>query len=62
MTTMTRAKVSFLAAILIYGTLGVFVRLVALPSSLIALARSGIGAVCILGAAIVSELPAQRRS
>ena len=48
MTTMTRAKVSFLAAILIYGTLGVFVRLVALPSSLIALARSGIGTLFLL--------------
>lgn len=48
MNQLKRAKVCFLSAILIYGTLGVFVRYVSLPSSLIALARSSIGTLFLL--------------
>ena len=48
MNKLTKAKLSFLSAILIYGTLGVFVRYAALPSSLVALARSSIGTLFLL--------------
>lgn len=48
MATRSRAKLQFLTAILLYGTLGVFVRHAALPSSLIALARSSIGTLFLL--------------
>ncbi len=42
------AKLAFLSAILIYGTLGVFVRYAAQPSALVALARSSIGTLFLL--------------
>ena len=43
MTNPKTAKLAFLSAILIYGTLGVFVRYAGQPSALVALARSSIG-------------------
>ena len=42
------AKLAFLSAILIYGTLGVFVRYADQPSALVALARSSIGTLFLL--------------
>ena len=43
------AKLAFLSAILIYGTLGVFVRYAGQSSTLVALARSSIGTLFLLG-------------
>ena len=48
MTNPKTAKLAFLSAILIYGTLGVFVRYAAQPSALVALARSSIGTLFLL--------------
>ena len=48
MTNPKTAKLAFLSAILIYGTLGVFVRYVGQPSALVALARSSIGTLFLL--------------
>ena len=42
------AKLAFVSAILIYGTLGVFVRYAGQPSALVALARSSIGTLFLL--------------
>ena len=48
MTNPKTAKLAFLSAILIYGTLGVFVRYAGQPSALVALARSSIGTLFLL--------------
>lgn len=48
MTNPKTAKLAFLSAILIYGTLGVFVRYAGQPSPLVALARSSIGTLFLL--------------
>lgn len=48
MTNPNTAKLAFLSAILIYGTLGVFVRYAGQPSALVALARSSIGTLFLL--------------
>lgn len=44
----TKAKLSLLSAMLIFGTIGIFVRYIPLPSSIIALARSSIATICLL--------------
>ena len=48
MTNPKTAKLAFLSAILIYSTLGVFVRYAGQPSALVALARSSIGTLFLL--------------
>ena len=48
MTNPKTAKLAFLSAILMYGTLGVFVRYAGQPSALLALARSSIGTLFLL--------------
>ena len=48
MTNPKTAKLAFLSAILIYGTLGVYVRYAGQPSALVALARSSIGTLFLL--------------
>ncbi len=60
------AKLAFLSAILIYGTLGVFVRYAGQSSTLVALARSSIGTLFLLGLMAVKhqklDWPAIRRN
>ena len=66
MTNPKTAKLAFLSAILIYGTLGVFVRYAAQPSALVALARSSIGTLFLLLLLAIKrqkiDLPAIRRN
>ena len=60
------AKLAFLSAILIYSTLGVFVRYAAQPSALVALARSSIGTLFLLVLLAIKrqkiDFPAIRRN
>jgi drug/metabolite transporter (DMT)-like permease len=44
----TKAKLALLSAMLIFGTIGIFVRYIPMPSSVIALARSSIATVFLL--------------
>ena len=66
MTNPKTAKLAFLSAILIYGTLGVFVRYAGQPSALVALARSSIGTLFLLLLLAVKrqkiDFPAIRRN
>lgn len=50
---MTKAKIQMLAAMLIFGSIGVLVRGIGLPSSVIALTRGVIGALFLLLAALI---------
>lgn len=56
------AWLGVLGSILIYGTIGVFVRYIPPPSVVIVMAREAlVGAVLILGSAVVSELPGKNK-
>ncbi len=48
MESVTRAKLELILSMTIFGTIGIFVRQIGLPSSVIALARGGIGAAFLL--------------
>lgn len=52
-----KAKLSLLSAMLIFGTIGLFVRYIPLPSSLIALSRGCIGTLFILLFLAVKRMP-----
>lgn len=52
-----KAKFSLLSAMLIFGTIGLFVRYIPLPSSLIALSRGCIGALFIFLFLVVKRIP-----
>ncbi len=52
-----KAKLSLLSAMLIFGTIGLFVRYIPLPSSLIALSRGCIGTLFILLFLTVKRMP-----
>ncbi|MGN0291279.1 MAG: DMT family transporter [Lachnospiraceae bacterium] len=52
---MTKAKIQFILSMLLFGTIGIFVRWISLPSSVIALARGGIGAVFLLAVMFVQK-------
>ena len=49
MNPVTRAKLHLITAMTAFGTIGIFVRYINMPSSLIALARGAIGALFLLG-------------
>ena len=55
---MTKAKM--LLSMLIFGTIGIFVEMIPLPSSVIALARSGIGAALLALVMLEAKKPLHR--
>ena len=50
-----KAKLTFSLAMAIFGTIGLFVRLIPLPSSMIALVRAAMGAVFLLGMILLQK-------
>lgn len=52
-----KAKLSLLSAMLIFGTIGLFIRYIPLPSSLIAFSRGFIGTLFILLFLAVKRMP-----
>ncbi len=50
-----KAKLTFSLAMAIFGTIGLFVRLIPLPSSTIALVRAAMGAVFLLGMILLQK-------
>lgn len=50
-----RAKLDLIIAVTAFGTIGIFVRYIALPSSIIALVRGAVGARVFMAAAPLEE-------
>ena len=57
MQSVTRAKASLIFSVAVFGTIGVFVRLIGLPSSIIALVRGAGGAAFLLLLACLRHTP-----
>ena len=51
------SKLKLITSMLIFGTIGIFVNYIDLPSGFIAFVRGGIGAVCLILFALVSRSP-----
>ena len=51
------ARLRMVAAMLIFGSIGIFVRSIPLPSSVIALVRGVIGSICLLGVMLARRMP-----
>lgn len=49
------AKLKLITSMLIFGTIGIFVEYINLPSGFIAFVRGAIGALCLLGFALVTK-------
>lgn len=49
------SKITFILSMAIFGTIGLFVRLIPLPSSMIALVRAAMGALFLLGMILIQK-------
>ena len=49
------AKLKLITSMLIFGTIGIFVEYIDLPSGFIAFVRGAIGAICLLGFALIAK-------
>ena len=62
MSPVTRAKLDLIFSVAVFGTIGIFVRSIPLPSSVIALARGAVGAAFLLLLARLRHTPIDKAS
>ena len=62
MSPVTRAKLDLIFSVAVFGTIGIFVRSIPLPSSVIALVRGAVGAAFLLLLARLRHTPIDKAS